>query len=169
MSIKIFEEKLNSQSSIINITHSKIYSKGIRFLLLDVDGTLLPREESKVHINVKSWVKEAKKYFKVHLISNNPSHKRIKNIAEQLDLTYTYKANKPSRKKIKEYINDKDADIQEVAIIGDRIFTDIFAGNRLGIYTILVKPIKSNGEPNDNYKLEKIERSITKMIGAIFK
>ena len=32
---------------------------------------------------------------------------------------------------------------ETLAIIGDRIFTDILAGNRFGIYTILVKPTNS--------------------------
>jgi len=30
---------------------------------------------------------------------------------------------------------------QEVAVIGDQIFTDVLGGNRLGLYTILVTPI----------------------------
>ncbi len=169
MAFKLFEEKLNISSSILNISHHKIHSKGIKFLLLDVDGTLLPREEINVHINVKKWIKDAKKYFTIHLISNNPSKNRIKYIAEQLDLTYSYKAYKPSRKKLQEYITSSNAKIDEVAIIGDRIFTDILAGNRLGIYTILVKPIKSNGDTNNEYKIEKVERKISKILGAIMK
>ena len=169
MFLKLFEEKLNIGSSILKVSQTEIFSKGIKFLLLDVDGTLLPREEINVHIKVKEWINNAKSYFQIHLISNNPSKKRIKYIAEQLDLTYTYRANKPSRKKIEDYILNSNAKPDEVAIIGDRIFTDIIAGNRLGLYTILVKPIKANGTSNDNYKVEKIERRITQIIGAIMK
>ena len=33
-----------------------------------------------------------------------------------------------------------------IAIIGDRIFTDILVGNRLGLYTILIKPLGPNGD-----------------------
>ncbi len=169
MALELLEEKLNTGTSILNISHHEIYSKGIKFLLLDVDGTLIPRGEINVHIDIKTWIEEAKKYFMIHLISNNPSKKRIKSIAEQLDLSYTYKANKPSKKKIEEYILKSNAITNEVAIIGDRIFTDILAGNRVGIYTILVKPVKSNGEVNNNYKLVNIERKIAKFIGVITK
>ena len=28
-----------------------------------------------------------------------------------------------------------------MALIGDRLFTDVLAGNRLGLYTVLVRPI----------------------------
>ena len=167
MTLKLLKENLNIDSSIVKISHKEIFSIGIKFLLLDVDGTLIPRESTEVNINVKDWIKEAKKYFTIHLISNNPSKKRIKNIAEQLSLTYSYRANKPSRKKLEEYMNNSNYKPEEYAIIGDRIFTDILAGNRLGIFTILVKPIKSNGEANDNYKVIKIERKIAQFLGAI--
>ncbi len=29
----------------------------------------------------------------------------------------------------------------QVAMVGDRLFTDILAGNRLGMFTILVQPV----------------------------
>ena len=90
-------------------------------------------------------------------------------IADQLDLTYTFRANKPSRKKLEEYIVNSKAKPGEIAIIGDRIFTDIIAGNRLGLYTILVKTIKANGSANNNYIVERIERKITQILGAIMK
>ncbi len=168
MYFKLLKEKLNGDCSIINLSQHAIYSKGIKFLLLDVDGTLIPREEKDLHVKVKKWVDDAKKYFTIHLVSNNPSRKRIKYIADQLGLTYSYRANKPRRKKIHEYILRSKANINEVAIIGDRIFTDILAGNRLGIYTILVKPVKANGDTNNDYKVVKIERKITKLVGDIF-
>ena len=143
--------------------------KGIKTLLIDVDGTLIPRQEINVHINVQKWISNSKKYFNIHLISNNPSKKRIKYIADQLGLTYSFRANKPSKKKLEEYISSSETKLEEVAMIGDRIFTDILAGNRLGVYTILVKPIKSNGDTNFNYKIVKIERKISQLIGAIIK
>ena len=122
-----------------------------------------------MHDNVKEWIRNAKPYFEIHLISNNPSKKRIKCISKQLGLTYTYRANKPSRKKLEEYIISSNAKPYEVAIIGDRIFTDVLAGNRLGVYTILVKPIKSNGKQNDANNLQMIESKIAGILGVLQK
>ena len=45
-----------------------------------------------------------------------------------------------------------------MAIIGDQILTDIFGGNRLGIYTILVDPL------DIDFKVSKINRLIEKKI-----
>ena len=38
-------------------------------------------------------------------------------------------------------------DLKNIAIIGDRIFTDIIVGNRCNIQTILVKRLSRNGLP----------------------
>jgi HAD superfamily phosphatase (TIGR01668 family) len=31
--------------------------------------------------------------------------------------------------------------VEQVAMVGDRLFTDVLAGNRLGMFTILVEPM----------------------------
>jgi predicted HAD superfamily phosphohydrolase YqeG len=36
---------------------------------------------------------------------------------------------------------------EQTAIIGDQIFTDVLGGNRAGVSTILVKPIRLAGNP----------------------
>ena len=38
-----------------------------------------------LHKNVKDWIRIAKKSFTLHLVSNNPSKKRIKEVAKQLN------------------------------------------------------------------------------------
>ena len=169
MKVNLLEPNWNSGVSIINLSQSHLLSKGIKSLLLDVDGTLLPRKEDYINNSVKDWINEAKNYFNLHLISNNPSRKRIKNIANQLNLTYSYKASKPSRKELLNYLDKSGESKTEIAIIGDRLFTDILAGNRLGIYTILVKPTNSDGLPYLNSKVQRIELMISSLIGAMKK
>jgi hypothetical protein len=34
-----------------------------------------------------------------------------------------------------------DLPVHQVAMVGDRLFTDVLAGNRLGLFTILVQPM----------------------------
>jgi HAD superfamily phosphatase (TIGR01668 family) len=33
---------------------------------------------------------------------------------------------------------------RQIAVVGDQIFTDVYGGNRAGMFTILVKPIDCN-------------------------
>ena len=169
MKVKLLQPSWDSGVSIINLSQTEILSKGIKSLLLDVDGTLLPRKEDYINNLVKDWIKASKNYFNLHLISNNPSRKRIRNIANQLNLTYSYKASKPSRRELLNYLTKTGESKTEVAIIGDRLFTDVLAGNRLGIYTILVKPTNSDGLAYSNSKMQRIELKIASLFGAMKK
>ena len=59
-----------------------------------------------------------------------------------------------------------DLEPAQVAIIGDRIFTDILAGNRLGLHTVLVKKIGIDGEPLIKNNMQAIEKAIVKILGV---
>ena len=52
---------------------------------------------------------------------------------------------KPRKKVTLNAINEIKFESQNIAIIGDRIFTDIIVGNRCNIKTILVKRLKRDG------------------------
>jgi hypothetical protein len=55
---------------------------------------------------------------------------------------------------------------QQVALIGDRLFTDVIAGNRLGLFTVLVKPIDPQGRPCQRDRLQKLELRLAHWLGA---
>ena len=137
----------DSKLPIYKISPQKLHNQGIRCLLLDVDGTLLSRNTIKIPTEVKRWIKESKTLFKLYLISNNPSEKRISSIGNQLGISYKFKALKPSKKNTIEIINILNESNKNIAIIGDRIFTDIIVGNRCKINTILVSRLNRNGLP----------------------
>ena len=92
-------------------------------------------------------IKESKKFFSLYLISNNPSDKRIRKIAKELDIRYKSNALKPRKKITLDVISEMNEDKKYMAIIGDRIFTDIIVGNRCNIQTILVKRLSRKGLP----------------------
>jgi len=132
---------------IYEISQSELQKKGIHCLLLDVDGTLVNRNSTEIPKAAKEWICESKKHFSLYLISNNPSKKRIAKIAKELNLRYKYNASKPRKKVIMNVMEEVNYDVKNIAIIGDRIFTDIIVGNRCNIKTILVKRLKRDGLP----------------------
>ena len=145
--ISILKVNWDSNLPIYEISQSELQKKGIHSLLLDVDGTIVNRKSNSVPKAVKNWIKESKKIFSLYLISNNPSKKRIAKIAKELDLKYKYNASKPRKKITLSAIKEIGIEPKNIAIIGDRIFTDIIVGNRCNIKTILVKRLKSDGLP----------------------
>ena len=143
----ILKVNWDSNLPIYAISPSELQKRGIHSLLLDVDGTLVNRKSNMIPTSVKNWIRESKKLFSLYLISNNPSKKRIAKIAKELNLKYKYNASKPRKKVTLCAIKEIGREPKNIAIIGDRIFTDIIVGNRCNIKTILVRRLNRDGLP----------------------
>ncbi len=152
--------------SVTEIDHQSLLDMDLKALILDVDGTLLPRKEKFVVKSVEDWIIEAKTHFEIHLFSNNPYKNRIQKISEQLNLSFTHRARKPSRTKLKKTIEKYTCHPSQIAMIGDRVFTDVLSGNKLDLYTILVKPIDKYGLPINNSIFQRFEIRFAKLLGA---
>jgi uncharacterized protein len=87
-------------------------------------------------------------------------------VAAQLDLPYTISAGKPRRSALRRVLAELKLPHQEVALIGDRLFTDVIAGNRLGLFTVLVKPIDPQGHPCKRDRLQKLELRLANWVGT---
>ena len=59
-----------------------------------------------------------------------------------------------------------DLPAAQVAMVGDRVFTDVLAGNRLGMYTVLVKPIDPSGQPCRHDHWQRFEVKLAQLAGA---
>ena len=132
----ILKVNWDSNLPIYNISQSELQKKGINSLLLDVDGTLINRKSNIIPKAVKIWIIESKKLFSLYLISNNPSKKRIAKIAKELNLRYKYNASKPRKKITLSAIKEIGREPKNIAIIGDRIFTDTVSYTHLTLPTI---------------------------------
>jgi len=143
----IVEPYLDTKLPIYEITLSKLQKEGIDCLLIDVDGTLINRKSTNIPKAVKDWIYESKKFFSLYLISNNPSEKRISKIAKDLEVRYKFNALKPRKNVTLDVISELKCESKNIAIIGDRILTDIIVGNRCNIKTILVKRLGRDGKP----------------------
>ena len=143
----IVETYWDAKLPIYEITFSKLQKEGIDCLLIDVDGTLINRKSTRIPKAVKDWIFESKKFFSLYLISNNPSEKRISKIAKDLEIRYKFNALKPRKKVTLDVVKELKCESKNIAIIGDRILTDIVVGNRCNIKTILVKRLGKDGLP----------------------
>jgi uncharacterized protein len=126
---------------IANLTPQIIEQNNLKGLILDVDETLVPFRQKEVSEELAVWVKVVQEVAEIWLVSNNISRNRIGSIAEALDLPYIAAAKKPSRRKLKVAAAAMNLPVEKVAMVGDRLFTDVLAGNRLGMFTILVEPM----------------------------
>ncbi len=113
----------------------------IKALLLDVDNTLVDYSK-KMTESVIKWAKELKgQGVKLYILSNTNDKAKIENIVKDLDIPYLHFAMKPLKRGFKKAQKELGEKSENIAIVGDQIFTDIIGGNRCHMFTILVEPI----------------------------
>ena len=128
-------------TNIFELTPEILQANQIRGLILDVDETLVPFKQKDTSVELQQWISTIKQTTPIWLVSNNTSNTRIGKIAESVSLPFISFARKPSRKRLREAALAMNLPVEQVAMVGDRLFTDILAGNRLGMFTILVEPM----------------------------
>lgn len=126
---------------IEDITIEMLIKNKIKLLILDVDNTLIDYNKN-LSEDIINWAKTMKgQGIKLHILSNTNDKEKVKQIAEKLDIPYKYFAMKPLKKGFINIQKGTNIKLENIAVVGDQIFTDILGGNRSKMFTILVDPI----------------------------
>jgi len=116
---------------------------GIRAVICDLDNTLAEWRSEQIAEEVTWWLEQMTKAgMKICIASNTHNMGRLKRVATQLNIKHVpSNAGKPGTAGLKRALSLMEAHPGEAAMVGDQLFTDIVAGNRLGLMTILVNPL----------------------------
>lgn len=156
--IKFLATPNEEVSSIYEIDLFALRNKGKRNLFIDLDNTLVSFSEKYPSLKCVHWINFAKELgFFVCITSNNRKVKRVKKIADALDVYAMYFAMKPLALSTRELMEIFSLKRGESVVIGDQVLTDVVLGNWLDMYTILVKPVSLEYLPlkTVQYKLER--------------
>ncbi|HCN61423.1 MULTISPECIES: YqeG family HAD IIIA-type phosphatase [Mammaliicoccus] len=128
--------------SIFDIKPEHLKSKNIKAIITDLDNTLVGWDVKDPTDEVRTWFEEMKEQnITVTIVSNN-NQERVASFSSTLNIDYIFKARKPRGKAFRQASNLMDVNKSEVVVIGDQMLTDVFGGNRNGLYTIMVVPVK---------------------------
>ena len=128
------------RKNIFEIDYKKLKELGITCLVFDLDNTLGLISEKECPRKTKKLIKELQEDFLV-LISSNNTGERLKPYLEDLGVGGVAWSMKPSTRGLRKIKKDYKLKKKEMVMIGDQMVTDIFAGNRFRIMTILVDPL----------------------------
>jgi len=124
-----------------DISIEKLDKNNIKGLILDIDNTLVPEHMKEADENAVKWIERIKDAgFKLCIVSN-ASKKRVIKFNERLQLYAIHRASKPGTRAFEKAGRLMDFQNENIAVVGDQIFTDIYGGNRVNMFTILVTPI----------------------------
>ncbi|MGF7086449.1 HAD superfamily phosphatase (TIGR01668 family) [Kroppenstedtia sanguinis] len=131
--------------SIYEIDWNSLQRRGVKAVVADLDNTLVETTRPEATPELVSWLDQLRGMgFKVMIVSNN-NLTRVSRFATPLRVPYIHRAKKPLSAAFRRALNRLEVDAGETVMIGDQLITDVFGGNRLGLYTILVVPV-SQGE-----------------------
>lgn len=127
--------------NVMEITEQLLAEKNIKGLILDIDNTLIDYDK-KIPEGIEEWCTNLKeKGIKMCILSNTNKVEKVKKVAETLNLEYLYFAHKPNKKGFKKAKKMLQLESEQIAVVGDQIFTDVLGGNRMKMYTILTEPL----------------------------
>lgn len=135
-----------SVRSIYEIDVQALWQSGVRGIITDLDNTLVGAKHRQATPELLEWLKRLKTIgFQVVIVSNN-NRMRVSTFSEPLSIPYIFRARKPGNAAFRKAMAMMSLAPNQTVVIGDQMLTDVLGGNRLGLYTILVRPIDLGDE-----------------------
>lgn len=163
--------------SVFDLDYSKLYQKGYRGIIFDIDNTLVPHGDDSTPEVDALFDEIHAAGLKTLLLSNNDTE-RIECFLKNIDSLYIPDADKPDTDGYLRAVEALGLRKSQVVFVGDQTFTDIIGANNAGIDCILVRYIGYGIETKIGIKrrLEKlvlslyaIKKSAQHKFGDIFK
>lgn len=144
--------------SIREISRGFLAENGIKYAILDIDNTLVSYTQPVADDNARAFLKMLEEAGIVYAFVSNNHRERVEKFAEEFDAYYVHDSGKPFLFGIKRAMRKMGAKRENTCLIGDQIFTDVYAGKRAGLMTLMVKPIEAKETPFFGFKrrMEKI-------------
>jgi len=127
--------------SLEAIDYDRLYARGKRAILFDLDNTLGRRRSETLDPGVAELLSRlARQGFRIGILTNR-RFVTDDHVIRQLSAAYPlrYRAGKPGKKGFLGILGELGVPPEKTVMIGDRILTDVIGANRLGIYSIRLR------------------------------
>ena len=135
----------NEVESAYDIEYERLYQKGCRGIIFDIDNTLVPHGAPADERAIALFQRLHAIGFRTLLLSNN-KEPRVKLFNDGVHSQYIFKAGKPGVKGYESAMKKMGTTPENTLFVGDQLFTDVWGAKKAGIVTYLVKPIHPKEE-----------------------
>jgi hypothetical protein len=143
---------------ITDIDLEQLKKDGIKGIILDLDSTLIAPRSGRLTQEAADWLEIARSQFKMAVVSNNMRDDYIEKIKALLAMPLVGRAGKPGSAVLLKVLSKLELKPEEAVLVGDRPLTDILGGQRAGMKTVLVYPLKTMKEPSWIKFIRRLER-----------
>lgn len=146
---------------ITEIDYDFFNKHSIKGIILDIDNTILDLDKNPIE-GIEEWVNIIKDNgIKLCIASNSINKEKLENISKKLDIPYVSYSLKPLKFGLKKATTILNIPPENIAEIGDQVFTDVWGANRMKMLSILVKPLSPEKHFISEIK-RKVERKVLK-------
>ena len=154
---------------VTQITPELLRNNNIKGLVLDIDNTLIDIDR-KMLDGAKQWHDNIlKEGFKSMILSNTNKIDKVEQVANTLNIEYINFAKKPAKSGFTKAKNKLKLEPENIAVIGDQIFTDVLGAKRSKMFAILVEPVDKRDfwytkwkRPMENFIIKQYLKKIEK-------
>jgi hypothetical protein len=132
-------------------------------LMLDLDNTLVPWGRATPSAAVQDWMAGLLGGGVTACLVSNSLSDRALRVAAVLGVPHARGGFKPGVAKLRRALAIMGTPSARTAMVGDQLFTDILAGNRLGVPTVLTQPLDTR-EPVRMIPTRGLERRVLAML-----
>lgn len=133
-------------NNVSDISVDFLTSNNIKGIILDLDGTVCSAGSKIAPEYSQKWLERINESsIKLIMLSNNKKLSRVSDFCKMHGIpVYKHLAFKPLKRGFKWAAEILKLNPENIAVVGDQIFTDVFGGNRSGMKTIFVYSIDIN-------------------------
>ncbi len=139
-------------SSAAAITPEFLRQKGITALVLDVDNTLTGHGSQQLPESIRNWLGQMRAAGIQLAIASNNSEERVRPFAEAIGLDYVAMSCKPLTFGLARARKKFGVPKEQMAIVGDQLFTDRLAGSFYRIPALVVRPMYEDTHKGIRFK-----------------
>lgn len=128
-------------NDLTQVTPELLRSRGISFLMLDFDNTIVPYTTNDPTPEMENWLSMMARSEIGLCVVSNSKRDRVVKFCNARNIPCITHSKKPFPKGIRQCRETYGFDMSHAALAGDQIYTDILGANCAGAQSILVKPI----------------------------
>ena len=128
-------------SRITAVTPEYLKQQGITALVLDIDNTLTTHDNPELPADVAAWLDARKAEGIQFAVASNNHEPRVAPFAQKIGVKWVSDAGKPLPRGFARAQAQFGVPKEEMALIGDQLFTDVLGARLFGIKALLVEPM----------------------------
>ena len=119
-------------------------TNNIKAVIFDIDNILVTHTTATPPRDILDYFSRLEQWGIKFAIASNNKKQRVEHFCRNLGIPYVYRAYKPRRTPLKKLAAQLGTPCENICLVGDQLFTDMFGANRVGFVSVLVTALGEN-------------------------